>query len=107
MAEHESFARTAAASLVEADVAVVVELLARVKALLQRPAERRETMLSAGPVRIDRLTRTVTRGDRSIHLLPREYLLLEYMMRHRDQRDCSRHANGRNLHDHTSAKVSA
>jgi two-component system OmpR family response regulator len=41
--------------------------------------------VSAGPLRIDRLTRAVNRGERAIGLLPREYLLLEYMMRHMDQ----------------------
>lgn len=36
-------------------------------------------------MRIDRLTRTVTRGERTIRILPREFALLEYMMRHEDQ----------------------
>jgi two-component system, OmpR family, response regulator len=35
-------------------------------------------------VRLDLLARTVTRGAR-IRILPREFILLEYMMRHKDQ----------------------
>ena len=69
----------------EADSAVLSEILARVETLFGRSVDRRETILGAGPLRIDRLTRTVTRGERMICLLPREYLLLEYMVQHRDQ----------------------
>jgi two-component system OmpR family response regulator len=36
-------------------------------------------------LQLDLLTRTVARGRRSINLLPREFRLLEYMMRHYGQ----------------------
>ena len=63
----------------------VVELIARIEALLRRPAESRETTLRAGPLELDLIERTARRGDRVIDLLPREFRLLEYMMRRSDQ----------------------
>jgi two-component system OmpR family response regulator len=38
-----------------------------------------------GPLRLDLIERTAKRGDRAIGLLPREFRLLEYMMRRKDQ----------------------
>jgi two-component system OmpR family response regulator len=63
----------------------LVELVARVEALLRRPAESRETTLRAGPLELDLIERTAKRGDRVIDLLPREFRLLEYMMQRSDQ----------------------
>jgi two-component system OmpR family response regulator len=63
----------------------IVELVARMEALLRRPAESRETMLKIGTLEIDLIQRTAKRGDRAIELLPREFRLLEYMMRRPDQ----------------------
>jgi two-component system OmpR family response regulator len=63
----------------------IVELVARVEALLRRPAESRETTLRAGPLELDLIERTAKRGARSIDLLPREFRLLEYMMQRSDQ----------------------
>jgi len=63
----------------------VAELVARVEALLRRPAENRDTILRIGPLELDLLSRTAKRGDRPIELLPREFRLLEYMMRRKDQ----------------------
>jgi len=63
----------------------VIELLARVDALLRRPIETRETVLRVGPLALDLLARTARRGEREIELLPREFRLLEYMMRREDQ----------------------
>jgi two-component system OmpR family response regulator len=61
------------------------ELVARIEALLRRPADTRETTLRVGPLELDLLERKVRRGDRSIDLLPREFRLLEYMMRRKAQ----------------------
>ena len=63
----------------------VVELIARIEALLRRPPETRETTLRVGPLELDLIERTVKRGERKIDLLPREFRLLEYMMRRSDQ----------------------
>jgi two-component system OmpR family response regulator len=68
-----------------ADVAAVTELLSRVEALLHRPADVRETVLSVGTLQLDLMTRTVRRSGRTIDLLPREFRLLAYMMRHQGQ----------------------
>jgi two-component system OmpR family response regulator len=63
----------------------IVELVARIEALLRRPPETRETTLRVGPLELDLIERTAKRGERRIDLLPREFRLLEYMMRRSDQ----------------------
>jgi two-component system OmpR family response regulator len=63
----------------------IIELIARIEALLRRPVDSRETTLKVGPLELDLLTRTARRADRVIDLLPREFRLLEYMMRRKDQ----------------------
>jgi two-component system, OmpR family, response regulator len=63
----------------------ILELIARIEALLRRPSENRDTMLQVGPLQLDLLSRTAKRGNRGIDLLPREFRLLEYMMRRKDQ----------------------
>jgi two-component system OmpR family response regulator len=62
-----------------------IELIARIEALLRRPAESRGTVLRVGPLELDLIERTATRGDRAIALLPREFRLLEYMMQRKEQ----------------------
>jgi two-component system, OmpR family, response regulator len=63
----------------------VVELVARIEALLRRPSETRETILRVGQLELDLIERTAKRDERKIDLLPREFRLLEYMMRRSDQ----------------------
>jgi two-component system OmpR family response regulator len=63
----------------------IVELVARIEALLRRPIETRETMLRVGPLELDLIERTARRGEREIELLPREFRLLEYMMQRNEQ----------------------
>jgi two-component system OmpR family response regulator len=63
----------------------LIELIARIEALLRRPTDNRETKLRVGPLELDLIERTARRGERSIELLPREFRLLEYMMRRKDQ----------------------
>jgi two-component system, OmpR family, response regulator len=59
------------------------ELLARVQALIRRATQTAEpTRLSAGDLTLDLLTREVRRGEQSVELQPREFALLEYLMRH-------------------------
>src|SRR5438046_7435887 len=58
------------------------ELLARIEALLRRGTQApAETRLRVADLELDLLTRTVKRGDKIIELLPREFQLLEYLMR--------------------------
>ena len=59
----------------------LVELAARVEALLRRPAELPQTRLRVGPLELDLSTGSATRGRRELHLLPREFKLLEYLAR--------------------------
>ena len=62
------------------------ELLARVDALGRRSVESgAERVLQVGDLRMDLLSRRVTRASRTITLQPREFKLLEYLMRHADQ----------------------
>lgn len=61
------------------------ELLARVEALARRSTEKRTTRLTVGPLEMDLIERSVRRGERTIELLPREFKILEYFMRHPGQ----------------------
>ena len=59
----------------------LIELVARVEALLRRPNETRDTRLIAGPLDLDLLAGTATRAGRALELLPRELKLLDYLVR--------------------------
>ena len=61
------------------------ELAARLEALLRRPIETRESVLRVGPIVMDLIERRVRRGRREIELLPREFRLLEYLLRRPDR----------------------
>jgi len=63
------------------------ELLARIEALQRRaqPVGQPTTSLRVGDLEMDLLTRSVKRADQSIDLQPREFRLLEYLMRHSGQ----------------------
>ena len=63
----------------------LVELVARIEALLRRPTESRTTKLHVAPLELDLIERTARRGERRLDLLAREFRLLEYMMRRSDQ----------------------
>jgi len=60
----------------------MVELVARVEALLRRLEDVRTTKLRAGDLEMDLIEQTVYRGGTRIDLLPREFKLLEYFLRH-------------------------
>jgi two-component system OmpR family response regulator len=62
------------------------ELLARVEALGRRPRSgASETVYRVGDLELDRLAHTVSRAGRPIPLQPREFRLLEYLMKHAGQ----------------------
>jgi two-component system OmpR family response regulator len=63
------------------------ELLARVEALSRRKSAPAQdaTVLRVGGLELDRLAHKLTRNGREIPLQPREYRLLEYLMRHAGQ----------------------
>lgn len=59
------------------------ELMARANALMRRPPlASHETVLCVDDLELDLARRSVTRAGRRIELQPREFLLLEYLMRH-------------------------
>jgi DNA-binding response OmpR family regulator len=58
------------------------ELLARVEALGRRPKEIRDPVLRVGDLEVDTATREVHRAGEKIDLTPKEYTVLEYLMRH-------------------------
>lgn len=61
--------------------ASLLELAARIAALLRRAQDTRQTALRVGDLALDLIGRTARRGARDIELLPREFRLLEYLMR--------------------------
>lgn len=61
------------------------ELAARVEALLRRPLETRDTQLRVGQLTLDLIEREAERSGRRIELLPREFKLLQYLMRRPNQ----------------------
>jgi two-component system OmpR family response regulator len=62
------------------------ELAARVENLIRRrPGHQIETILSCGDLTLDLLTRRVLRAGKPVDLLPREFKLLEYLLRHKNR----------------------
>jgi two-component system, OmpR family, response regulator len=58
------------------------ELLARVEALARRPRAMQRTRLVVADLSLDLDTREVRRGSTAIELTPKEFAVLEYLMRH-------------------------
>ena len=61
------------------------ELLARLRALLRRPVLQTDPVLQAADLTMDPARHEVRRSDRVIELSPREYAVLEYLLRHPNQ----------------------
>jgi DNA-binding response OmpR family regulator len=57
------------------------ELLARVRALLRRPAEQQANVLTVGDLSLDTVSYSVKRGNKEISLTSKEFSLLEYLLR--------------------------
>ena len=58
------------------------EFLARVEALSRRPRAMASPVLKVADLELDKDTRTVIRGGEVVDLTPKEYTVLEYLMRH-------------------------
>ena len=58
------------------------ELLARVEAIGRRPAQLRSSAVTVGDLVLDTTTREVRRAGRLLDLTPKEFTVLEYLMRH-------------------------
>lgn len=56
------------------------ELMARVRALLRRSGEQKDTVLRVGTLWLDTRTREVGRGDAAIELTAREFSILEFLL---------------------------
>ncbi len=59
-------------------------LLARVRALLRRPQGFQEDVLRIGALAVDRVKHTVSYGGKEIHFPPKEFALLDLLLRNRD-----------------------
>lgn len=59
------------------------ELLARIRALLRRNGGERSPELKAGTIVLDANTREVRRGSKKVELSPKEYALLEFLLRNK------------------------
>ncbi|MBX9947767.1 MAG: response regulator transcription factor [Candidatus Obscuribacterales bacterium] len=61
------------------------ELSARVRALLRRSGELKPNVLTCGDIELDPQAFKVTKGGKEITLLPKEFALLEFFLRHPNQ----------------------
>ena len=61
------------------------ELVARLRSITRRPAAPPTALLACGPIALDDVRRTASVDGRSVDLSPREFALLEALMRHPDQ----------------------
>ncbi len=59
----------------------VEELIARIQAVMRRSSGEKLTMLQAGDISVNLVTREVTRSGEPVHLTVREFALLEYLLR--------------------------
>ena len=59
------------------------ELLARIRALMRRSQDYKTGWLRVGDLRLDPVSRRVSRGEKTIDLTGKEYALLEYLMRNK------------------------
>jgi DNA-binding response OmpR family regulator len=61
------------------------ELFARIRALLRRPEKSLPAILRVEDITLDPSTHIVTKAGQTIGLMPKEYALLEYLMRNADR----------------------
>jgi DNA-binding response OmpR family regulator len=59
------------------------ELLARIRALLRRQAEEKQPLLATGDITLNTNTQEVWKNGRKMNLSPKEYGLLDFLMRHK------------------------
>jgi DNA-binding response OmpR family regulator len=56
------------------------ELLARIRSLLRRKSDAKDSTLTAGDLSLDTNLREVTRGGDAVELTPKEYSILQFLM---------------------------
>ena len=84
-AEHEARALDAGADDFLAKPFSFMVLTARLRALMRRGRQERPALLEVGDLRLDPALHRVWRGDVAIGLTPKQFSLLELLMRHRDE----------------------
>lgn len=57
------------------------ELLARIRAMTRKKSGKKSNVFTLGDLQVDAQSHTVTRGGKEINLLPKEFTILEYMIR--------------------------
>lgn len=57
------------------------ELLARIRAMTRKKSGKKSNVFTLGDLQVDAQSHTVTRGGQEINLLPKEFTILEYMIR--------------------------
>ena len=62
-----------------------VELKSRIQALVRRSYQQAEPTLTLGPLVVDPLKHMVKRDNKSISLTPKEFAILEFLLRHKDE----------------------
>lgn len=61
------------------------ELLARVRALLRRPKASSGNVFRSGPLTLDIVAKEATVSNRDVHLTAKEFQMLEYLLRHKNE----------------------
>lgn len=61
------------------------ELMARVQALLRRPAELKKDVLTARDIELDSMRHEVRKAGKAVKLYPKDFAILEFLMRHPSQ----------------------
>lgn len=62
-----------------------VELRSRIQALLRRSHNQNSTVLTVADLELDPVKHTVVRSDKNISLTPKEFSVLEFLMRHKNE----------------------
>jgi DNA-binding response OmpR family regulator len=81
------------------------ELLARIQALVRRRHHQKDPLVRVGPLEIDTSSRAVTVAGSAVSLAPREYALLEYLVRRRGA-VVSRSDIERHIYDESAQRMS-
>lgn len=80
------------------------ELVARIRALLRRETSGRELVLRAGKLEMNLMRHRVFRDGQQLELTPREFELLEYLLRHKNA-TVTREMLGRDVWQETTANL--
>lgn len=62
-----------------------MELRSRIQALLRRSHKQVQSIIKIDNLEVDPLKHTAKRGERNIELTPKEFAILEYLVRHKDE----------------------